>query len=357
MGLYKRKGSPFYWMTFRVNGRKIAESTKTQNKKLADRIYSKKVTEIAEGRYFANEARKRTFEELKDRYMTEHSKIYKSETSYQRDISTFKNLSNFFNGKTLAEITPASITEYKTSRQKKGVKTATIAKELETLRNALNLAYRAWEWLTENPFLKVKIEKANNKIERFLTAEEEKRLLDASPAWLQEIITFALHTGARREEIISLKWFDVDLFKRAVTFLKTKNKEIRTVPLNQTVIDLLKRKSKVKSISGYVFPSQAGTKRIGKNLYREFQLARKRARLEDVRIHDLRHTFATRLAQAGVDLYTISKLLGHKTLVMTTRYSHHNTESIRHGVDILDKNGYNLATIGNQAISINSVSH
>ena len=357
MGLYKRKGSPFYWMTFRINGRKIAESTKTQNRKLAERIYSKKVTEIAEGKYFANEARKRTFEGLRDRYMTEHSKIYKSDSSYQRDISTFKNLSNFFAGKTLFEITPASITEYKTQRQKKGVKTATISKELETLRNALSIACRAWEWLTENPFQKVKIEKANNKVERFLTADEEKRLLDNSTARLREVISFALNTGARRGEIISLKWSDVDLFKRTVTFLKTKNKEIRTVPLNLTVLDLLKRKSKVKSISGYVFPSQAGTKRIGKNLYREFQLARKRAELQDVRIHDLRHTFATRLAQAGVDLYTISKLLGHKTLVMTTRYSHHNTESIRHGVDILDKNGYNLATIGNEAVAINSVSH
>ncbi|HZV47251.1 MAG TPA: site-specific integrase, partial [Thermodesulfovibrionales bacterium] len=67
--------------------------------------------------------------------------------------------------------------------------------------------------------------------------------------------------------------------------------------------------------------------------------------LEDVRFHDLRHTFATRLVQAGIDLYVVKELLGHKTITMTMRYAHHNPESLRHGVEVLDRSDYVLTTV------------
>ncbi len=126
--------------------------------------------------------------------------------------------------------------------------------------------------------------------------------------------------------------------------LVTKNKEKRTVPLNHTVFDLLKSKGKVRHISGYVLASQAGTKIDANNLLKAFYGARKKAGLEDVRFHDLRHTFATRLVQNGVDLYVVKELLGHKSITMTIRYAHHNTESLRHGVEVLDKSGDILVT-------------
>ncbi len=71
----------------------------------------------------------------------------------------------------------------------------------------------------------------------------------------------------------------------------------------------------------------------------------RKAGVKDFRFHDLRHTFATRLAQAGVDLYKISKLLGHKDIKMTQRYAHHCPDSLRDGVEILEVD-YNLTTIG-----------
>ena len=144
MGLYKRKGSQFYWMTFRVNGRKIAESTKTKNKRLAERIYSKMITDIAEGRWFPNEAKKRTFEDLRERYMRDHSSINKTETSQARDHCTFKQLAKTFSGLTLAEITPAKISDHKSMRQQDGAKTNTIAKEFEMFKNALGIAVDEW---------------------------------------------------------------------------------------------------------------------------------------------------------------------------------------------------------------------
>ena len=342
MGLYKRKGSQFYWMSFRVDGRRFFESTGTTNKKLAERIYAKRITEIAEGRWFPNEAKKRTFEELKERYMKEHSIVNKTPKSALRDETSFKHLTGFFDDLKLSEITPSKISEYKSLRRSEGAKTATIARELEVLRHALNLAVREWEWLERNPFEKVKIERPNNKIERWITKDEEERLLKNSPEWLKEIIIFALNTGMRQSEI----WSEVDIFRRTVTVLESKNKEKRTIPLNQTGFLLLRKKSKVRNISGYVFASKAGTKIHPRNLLRAFYTAREKAGLEDVRFHDLRHTFATRLVQNGIDLYVVKELLGHKSITMTMRYVHHYPESLRSGVEVLDKVGYNLVTAG-----------
>jgi len=335
--LYKR--GKVWWIKIKKNKKSIRRSTGTSSKERAKKIEAQVLLELADNRWPNNEAKKRTFEELQERYMREYSKVRKSVGSIVRDEYSFKHLSAFFKGLTLAELTPARISEYKSLRRSDEAKTATLGKELELLRHALNLAVREWEWLERNPFEKVKIDKAQNKIERWITFEEEKHLLDASSAWLREIITFALNTGMRRDEILSLRWSEVDLFRRTATILKTKNKEKRTAPLNQTVLELLKTRNKVRSISGFVFPSKASTKMDGHHLHRAFVSARETANLADVRFHDLRHTFATRLVQSGVDLYVVKELLGHKTITMTMRYAHHYPESLRHGVEVLDTLG------------------
>jgi integrase len=332
--LYKR--GKVWWVKIKKNYRVIRRSTETSSKERARKIEAQVLLELANNRLFNDEAKRRTFEELRDRYMQDHSKVNKAPDSVLRDECSFKRLSAFFGGLTLAQLTPARISEYKSRRRHEKAKTATLAKELEVLRHALNFAVREWEWLERNPFEKIKIDKPNNKVERWITFEEEKRLLDVSPIWLKEIITFALNTGMRRNEILSLQWSEVDLFRRTATLLKTKNKEKRTVPLNQTALELLKVKNKVRSISGFVFSGKACTKIIGRNLLRAFYSARETANLADVRFHDLRHTFATRLVQSGIDLYVVKELLGHKTITMTMRYAHHFPESLRHGVEVLD---------------------
>jgi len=332
--LYKR--GKVWWIRIKKNKKELRKSTGTNSKERARRIELQVLNEIEEGRWFNNEARRRTFEELRYRYMHEHSTVHKSPKSVIRDESSFKHLSAFFGGLVLLELTPARISEYKSLRRSQEAKTATIARELEVLRHALNLALKEWEWIERNPFEKVRIDKAHNTRERWITFEEEQRLLDASPAWLREIIVFALNTGMRQNEILSLQWPEVDLFRRTATILLTKNKEKRTVPLNQTTVELLKAKNKIRSISGYVFVSEVASKIDARNLLRAYFSAREKANLADVRFHDLRHTFATRLVQSGIDLYVVKELLGHKTITMTMRYAHHYPESLRHGVEVLD---------------------
>ncbi len=171
-----------------------------------------------------------------------------------------------------------------------------------------------------------------------MTKDEEKRLLENSPEWLREIMVFALNTGLRKDEILSLEWSRVDFERKTILIQKTKNGKPRTIPLNQSALNVLVQRSKVKSIkSDIVFINSRGTKIDKSNLANVFNKAVKEVKISNFKFHDLRHTFCTRLAQKGIDIYKIAKLAGHENIKMTQRYSHHCPESLRDGVEILEE--------------------
>ncbi len=193
----------------------------------------------------------------------------------------------------------------------------------------------------------------DNERDRWLTKDEEIELLENCPQWLSEIVVFALNTGLRKDELLSLEWYRVDLKRKTILIKKTKNGKPKTLPLNRIALDVLEQRSKVRTIKNeLVFFNSKGTKINGYTLSRTFKNITEEAGIKDFRFHDLRHTFATRLAQAGVDLYKISKLLGHKDIKMTQRYAHHCPDSLRDGVEILESD-YNLTTFG-KSVSQNS---
>ena len=103
-------------------------------------------------------------------------------------------------------------------------------------------------WINGNdkPFSKISYERENNERARWLTEDEEKRLLESSPEWLCEIIVFALNTGLRQGELLSLEWNRVNLFRKTILIQKTKNSKPKTVPLNQIAMDVILRKSEEK---------------------------------------------------------------------------------------------------------------
>jgi len=337
MGLYKR--GTVWWMSFIYKGQRFRQSTETSSRKLAAAIFAKVNHDITEGRWFDTaEEKNRTFREMLDRYLKEHSIPRKAPTSHMRDLSISGHLLPFFGDLVLADITPKKIADYKGRRRVEGAKPATINKELGLIRHAFNLAIKEWEWCRDNPMRKVSMEPVHNQIDRWLTTDEEVKLLAASPDWLREILTFALNTGMRKGEILSLQWRDLDLVRSVLVVMKSKNRERRTLPLNGRIFELLMAKQKEGTAGdGFVFSTSRGTRINARNLSRAFYVARKKAGLDNFRFHDLRHTFATRLVQAGVDLYKVQRLLGHKSPAMTQRYAHHSPESLRDGVGVLDK--------------------
>lgn len=330
MGLYRR--GKIYWCSIKMQGTRIQESLKTDNRKLAEKLYAKVYTEAVEGRYFDQVKAKRIlFSEMVEKYLSKYEKL-RGRTSLTRLMPVFGQL-------TLAEITTERISDYHRDRLKV-VKPATVYQELSLMRRMFNVARREWKWVRDNPVADLSFSVGNkNARERWLNYEEEKRLLDCAgnPVWLRPVLVFALHTGMRRGEIISLKWTDVDFPRRLVRVLKSKNGEKRSVPMSKTVYELL-RGQNIRDISGRVFPVSARCLRQG------FEKAVDRAGLQDFTFHDLRHTFATRLVQNGAELYKVKELLGHKSISMTMRYSHHCPDSLRSSIEILDS-CYNSATL------------
>jgi integrase len=350
MGLFKR--DTVWWMRFTYKGRQFKKSTETKNKRIAEKIHHKVMAQIAEGKWFDRlEGEDKTIGDLLDKYIVEHAIPNKAPSTVRSDRGLAREMKKFFGDTPLSDVTPRLLTEYRSMCRGKGLAPSSINQRRTLLRHAFKLAIREWEWVKDNPVDRVGREKVNNARDRWLTIDQENRLIESSVAylacrgndkiptyWLQEIVVFALNTGMRQDEILSLVGSHVDLFRRTVTVVRSKNGEKRTIPLSIRAFELLKVKVKgMDSSSGFVFASEARTKIDHRNLRRAFYEALKRAEIDNFRFHDLRHTFATRLAQAGVDLYKIAKLLGHKDIKMTQRYSHHYPESLRDGVAVLDK--------------------
>lgn len=322
MGLYRRGKN--YWFSVQYRSNRIYESLKTDNKRLAEKLYAKVLTDMVEGRYFEKvKSRDITFREMVDKYMKKYQKS-RDETSLNRLLPVFGSLA-------LADITTEKVSDYMDDRLQI-VKPATVYQEFALMRRMFNVARREWKWVRDNPAADLSFSVGNkNARHRWLTKDEEDALLNsASPQWVKHVILFALHTGMRRGEILSLKWSSVDLKRRLITVETSKNGEKRSVPMSETVFRMLKG-MKVFDISNRLFPHSVNA------LKDNFPRAREKAKLEDFRFHDLRHTFATRLVQNGVDLYKVKELLGHKTAVMTMRYAHHDPESLRSSIELLDK--------------------
>lgn len=321
-----------------VKGKRVRRSTETADKKLAEKIHAKVLTEITEGRWFEKmPGEHKTFREMMDKYLDEYSP-QKRPKSHLRDKSLASHLKGYFGELTLSEISPKDIYAYKVMRREEEAAPKTINNELILMGHAYNLAMKEWEWIGSNPVSRVSKEKVRNQVERWLTLKEEKKLLAASPGWLQQIIVFAVNTGLRQGEILDLRWPRVDLERKTLTILEQKNGCRDVLPLNDNAVAVLKSRSKVRSLkTDHVFFGKAGEKFDARNLLRAFYAARKKVGLEDLRFHDLRHTFATRLVQAGIDIYTVQKLGRWKTIQMVMRYAHHYPESLRPGVKALDR--------------------
>jgi integrase len=337
MGIYKR--GEIWWMRFTYNGKQIRRSTETADKKLAQRIFDKIKGEVAEGKWFERlPGEDYTFGEVIEKYLAEYSALNKAPKSHKRDKSLAKHLLDHFRDFPVLEISSKDIVEYKTKRRGEDASPRTINYELALMSHAFNIALREWEWVKENPVKKVSKERVHNQIERWLTLDEEKRLLAAAPKWLKEIIIFAIHTGFRESEILDLKWLQIDLTRRTVTISEQKNRGIDTLPLGETVMRILREKARDHyKRDDLVFPSANQTRLLNRNVFRAFSSATKKARIEDLRFHDMRHTFATRLVQSGVDLYTVQKLGRWKTTAMIMRYAHHHSESLRPGIEVMDR--------------------
>lgn len=328
-------GSTGYRVRIRMAGMPLLTKTFPTYKEA--KIWAqRKEAEIREGRYFPKQDDKeKTFGNLIERYIKKE--LIKKPKSYQKQKNQLswwnKHLGKYF----LCHITPSMIAELrdrllseKTGRGR--LRTAsTTNRYLAILSLVFNVAVKEWYWLKENPVLKITRSKENKARERYLSKDEITLLLNEcrkcmrSP-YLYSIVLFALATGARRGEIVNLKWDDVDFVRAVATFRDTKNGETRAVPLSKVMIECLKRECDHRLVaSQYVFPSKDGKSPADIRTAWDNVIAK--TGLKRVCFHSLRHTAASHLAMRGVSTLEIAAILGHKTLAMVKRYSHFSTSS------------------------------
>jgi len=220
---------------------------------------------------------------------------------------------------------------------------ATVNHYLKFVKAVFNRAIRQGR-LTNNPVTTIKLAREHNARNRCLSPEEEARLLDAVPAWMRPLITVALHTGMRLGELRALQREDVDEKTGSIRIRRDKAGDGRWVAMNSVVREALhtiKRERKV--LAPFVFCSPEG--KYLHNFERHWRSALTAARIPNFRFHDLRHTFASRLAMTpGVDLYTVQRAGGWKTPIMVQRYAHLSPDHIRAAVEKLAQGTSSAAT-------------
>ena len=187
-----------------------------------------------------------------------------------------------------------------------------------------------WGWLGTNPVtaLNKRALKVSRPRTRFLTPSELDQLLSATADHIRPAIILALETGLRREELFSLTLSSIDLTKREVRIDNTKSGIPRRVPLSDKAIATIKvlLGQPGRPRTSYLFAKADGSRFV--DMKNGFVAACKRAGVTDFRWHDLRHTFASWFVQNGGDLYHLSRILGHASVQMTTRYSHLRTDDL-----------------------------
>ena len=286
---------------------------------------------IRERRFFkTRESQRRTLAELVDRYIRDviPEKGRWAASDQIRQLAWWRAK---LGPLSLADVTPARIAEARdklardvTARGgQRGP--ATVNRYLAALSHAFAVAVKEWGWLEDSPLRKVTRPREPRGRVRYLSDDERGRLLgecrESGSPDLYCAVVLALSTGARRGEILGLRWGQVDFARRAITLLQTKNGEIRALPLVGHAFDLMVERAKVRRIdTDLVFPGRKNNRPI--DLRTPFETAVKRAGIEDFRWHDLRHCTASYLAMNGATLAEIAEVLGHKTLAMVKRYAH-----------------------------------
>jgi integrase len=347
----KRKVARWYY-DFTIEGRRYKGPIPgARNRKEAEKVELQKRLEVYEDRY-GKELGTEDFAKFVNEIYLPASKTNKR--SWRHDEFRARTLCEYFAGMSFREINQMRIEKFKQDRLKtksqRGTtfSPASVNHELALLSSIFTMA-RKNRLIRENPCIDVEKLEVDNERERYLTIKEEARLfaqLTGRRSHLRAIVTIALHTGIRRGALLALRWQDVDFTRNVITITKgkSKNKKMYVVPMNETVRAELAALRPWSNDRDDVF-TNAITGVSVKDIKKGFVSACEDAEIEDFRFHDLRHTFATRLADQGVPQSAIRDMLGQTSLRMSQRYTHAVIETMQAAVEKLCQGNSTLCPI------------
>jgi len=264
------------------------------------------------------EPRRTSFVDAVERYIEEVTSNHKGA---RREANRLRWWSGHLEGYAIAYITPADVAEIR-DRRLEEVSPTTVRNDLATLSPLFEHARREWSYPIANPVQAIRWPTPSRHRERRLDPAEEQALRDSARSPYQDAyLTIALETGMRRGEILAMQWEHVDLHARVVRLPETKNGEARDVPLSPAAAEALQ--SIPRQISGQVWPwgSEGAASMWARWL--------RRAGVEDLRFHDLRHEATSRLVESGrFSLTEVAAITGHKTMQVLKRYANHRATDL-----------------------------
>ncbi len=352
MGLYQRRGSRFWWMTYTVQEERRFESTKTTSKEIANKIWKHREGEIALGLFKIGwPGQHMRFGQLCDEFERSHFPSL-SENTAKGHRSYLNNLKLFFGEHKLEHVTVNLVEAYRDQRRQQParnkpgqtVKGATVNRELECLKCMLDLAVKR-KYITENPAAQVKHfnELRERPTKRMLSLDEERRILEAAPDYLRVAIILLSQTGGRTySEGLSLRWSQVD-FEQRVIRLDNKVKtpgSAEPIPLSQYACDVLQAWKKESSPVGeHVFPSPIRAGKPISTVKTAWQATLKRAGVTAFPIYNLRHVFCTRLSEVAADA-VVERAMRHTSPETKRHYQLGMAEQVRQAVEKTNKRLY-----------------
>ncbi len=343
MSVYRR--GTVYWYDFWFRGHRVRESTSLTNKLAAQRAEAIRKAELAEGR--AGIVRQKpiaNFEDfVKNEFLPWSEKQHQAHPrTHERYRESTKPLVAFFGKLRLDAIATAGVEKFKLARSSE-VSSATVNRDLAALRLILNLAI-GQEYIAKNTVKGVQFLDEGAGRKRVVSHEEQQRYFAAANPLLRDVATLIVETGMRPEEVFTVSKENVHLDRRYLFVPSGKTKFARrNVPLTDATMEVLKRRL-AEAKGPYVFPHRGDPYRPLTTVRKAHQEALRRTNIHPLfRLYDLRHTFGSRSAMAGVDLPTLKELMGHSDISTTMRYVHPTPEHKREAVRKLER--YNLEQV------------
>jgi integrase len=334
-GIYKRGG--VYWVTYMLRGRQCFESSHSGDLCVAEALLRKRKSEIEGGGIVINPSKVPDLVDLLESYIAQIEGL----STRLRYLGSKKALLEYFGDVRTTDLNAFQIDRFKDARRRSGVTPAGTNRDLALLRSALNFAIER-RLIAYSPFAGVKMfnEAKYRKVPRALSFDEEGKLLVYCDLRLHTIVVTLLETGTRVGiEALRLKWSDIDFVESTVTIVQSKTAAgRRVIPLTALCrAELLKWQAATSGISDYVFfnPQRPGTHIRSVKI--AWHNALRRAGLAPFPIYNTRHTFATRLAGAGVSDTVIDQLLGHSRRDVLRFYTVRVSEYLRDAITRLEQ--------------------
>ena len=311
MSLYKRGN--VWWMRFtNPDGHELRETTQTADRRQAQELHDTRKAELWRHAKLGERPRY-TWQQAVVRWVEDHA----DHRGLKAMVSYLRRADPYLGGCALEEIDSARISAAVAGYRATGVKNITANNFLTAVHAVLNAAHR-WGWLdTVPPTPRLPVTERRL---RWLTREEADRLMAELPPYLAAMARWSLATGLRDQNVCKLEWNQVDLDRRVAWIHadQAKGRRVITVPLNADAVVVLREQQGQHPT--WVFPYRGKAPHAASQS--AWYSALKRAGLEGVRWHDLRHTWASWHVQAGTPLLALKELGGWATLEMVLRYAH-----------------------------------